>query len=124
RAPEMKYLRLLNRADLDRLLSGDRVSFPPGAVPSDEIYAILAKRFSPHDEEFNAEQIQGMIVHDLQATQKNGISLQIDFNRQFSRFHLLLQFGGSGANVLTQLGDAEDRAPVDPDQSVPAAGGR
>src|SRR5439155_19629680 len=89
------------------LLAGERVSFPPGAVPNDEIYGILAKRFSPHDEEFNAEQIQNMIVQDLQATQKNGISMQIDFNRQFSRFDLLLQFGSSGANVLTQLGDAE-----------------
>jgi hypothetical protein len=112
RASELKYLRLLNQPGLDRLLAGEKVTFPPGAVPNDEIYSILARVFPPHEDDLSAEESHGIVVRGVEATQKNGIGLQIDFNRKFSRFHLLLQFGGNAAVVLTQLGADEVGLPA------------
>jgi hypothetical protein len=107
RTRQMKLLRQVTGEAMDRLLSGERVKLPADALPDAELYEILSKEFGPNDPEYSADQVQGMVVRSMEATRKNGLSMQIDFKRQFSRFHLMLWFGGSSGHVLSSFGDAE-----------------
>jgi hypothetical protein len=114
RASQLKYLRALSADQMNRLLQGEVVRLPANAVSDEELQNVVAERYVHvgQDPDESAEHIQQYIRNDLEQARRNGLALGIDFERKGSAIHLVLYFGGRGANVLCRFMDDELGLPL------------
>src|SRR5207302_1751857 len=64
------------------------------------------------EDALDPSQLQDAMDRELRRTRQNGLGLLIDFNRIGLFFHLLLDFGGAGSNVLCKFGDDDLGLPL------------
>lgn len=123
RAAELKYLRHLTSEGIDRLLAGENVQLPPGAVPDAELVSLVKARYSEAPgapklaPEAAATARKQREEWELRRTRQYGLGLRIDFRRHQSYLHLTLVMGRGGATVLTRFN--EDELGMRPDRTNP-----